>query len=170
MGRVGQVADQFDDLYRREFIPIATLATALTGDPEGGADIAHEAFLRAYRNWATVSTLDRPGAWVRRIAINLATDVRRKRIRGASAAARLRSRPEASLATSTDGEFWAAVRSLPDRQRAAIALRYVDDLTVDEIAEIMDISGGTVKATLFKARQSLAAVLRAEEVDDARYR
>jgi RNA polymerase sigma-70 factor (ECF subfamily) len=59
------------------------------------------------------------------------------------------------------------VRRLPERQRTAIALRYIDDHTVDEIAEIMDISSGTVKATLFKARQSLAAALGATEVDDA---
>lgn len=167
MGRIEVTVEHFDDLYRRELVPVATLATALVGDREAGADIAHEALLRAYRHWPTVSTLDRPGAWVRRIAINLATDARRKRSRETAALARLHTRHEADPAAPTDGDFWSAVRALPDRQRAAIALRYIDDLTVDEIAEIMDISSGTVKATLFKARRTLSLALGAPEVDDA---
>ena len=48
------------------------------------------------------------------------------------------------------------MRALPERQRAAVALHYLDDLPVDEIAEILDVTAGTVKTSLFKARQSLA--------------
>ncbi|MFZ4809995.1 MAG: RNA polymerase sigma factor [Ilumatobacteraceae bacterium] len=167
MGQAELGIDQFDELYRRELVSIATLATALTGNRDTGADIAQEALLRAYRSWSTVSTMDRPGAWVRRIAINLATDARRKRSREAHALERIEARPVGGAAGWSDGSFWQEVRRLPERQRTAIALRYIDDFTVDEIAEIMQISGGTVKATLFKARQSLAAALGATEVDDA---
>jgi RNA polymerase sigma-70 factor, ECF subfamily len=60
--------------------------------------------------------------------------------------------------------FWAAVRELPERQRAAVALRYLDDLSVEEIAEILDVTAGTIKTSLFKARQSLARSMQAEEV------
>jgi len=167
MGQAELEVARFDDLYRREVVSIATLATALTGDRDIGTDIAQEALLRAYRSWSTVSTMDRPGAWVRRIAINLAADARRKRSREAHALERIEARPVGSASGSSDGGFWREVRRLPERQRTAIALRYIDDHTVDEIAEIMDISSGTVKATLFKARQSLAAALGATEVDDA---
>ena len=167
MGQAELEVVRFDDLYRREVVSIATLATALTGDRDIGTDIAQEALLRAYRSWSTVSTMDRPGAWVRRIAINLAADAGRKRSREAHALERIEARPVGSTSGSSDGGFWREVRRLPERQRTAIALRYIDDLTVDEIAEIMDISSGTVKATLFKARQSLAAALGATEVDDA---
>jgi len=167
MGQAELEVARFDDLYRREVVSIATLATALTGDRDIGTDIAQEALLRAYRSWSTVSTMDRPGAWVRRIAINLAADTRRKRSREAHALERIEARPVGSASGSSDGGFWREVRRLPERQRTAIALRYIDDHTVDEIAEIMDISSGTVKATLFKARQSLAAALGATEVDDA---
>ena len=62
MGQAELEVVRFDDLYRREVVSIATLATALTGDRDIGTDIAQEALLRAYRSWSTVSTMDRPGA------------------------------------------------------------------------------------------------------------
>ena len=60
----------------------------------------------------------------------------------------------------TDAEFWRAVGDLPARQREVIALHYVDDLTVADIAVALEISTGTVKSTLHDARRSLAATLR----------
>jgi RNA polymerase sigma-70 factor (ECF subfamily) len=64
----------------------------------------------------------------------------------------------------TSARFWAAVRALPERQRAAVALHYIDDLSIDEIAGILQVSPGTIKTSLFKARRSLAVTLEAEEV------
>jgi len=52
--------------------------------------------------------------------------------------------------------LWQAVRALPDRQRAAVVLRYVDDLSVPEIALVLEVAEGTIKATLSQARSSLA--------------
>jgi RNA polymerase sigma-70 factor, ECF subfamily len=157
----------FDDLYRREAVSLATLATAMTGSREVGADLAHEALLRAYRDWTVVSTLDRPGAWVRRVVINLATDVRRRGGREQRALGRVQARAGALAVvdspTVVDDPFWIAVRSLPDRQRAAVVLHYVDDLSIEAIAEVMDVSTGTVKASLFAARKSLAERLGADD-------
>jgi RNA polymerase sigma-70 factor (ECF subfamily) len=131
-----------------------------------GADLAHEALARAYRDWRTVGSLDRPGAWVRRVLINLTIDAHRRRARETLALARLDPNP-ATAATDVVGEaFWAAVRDLPERQRAAVALYYVEDLPIAEIAEILGISSGTVKTSLFMARRSLAVSLGAEEVLD----
>lgn len=59
-----------------------------------------------------------------------------------------------------DDELWSAVRSLPERQRLAIALRYVADLTEAEVAEAMGVRPGTVAATLSKARTQLATQLQ----------
>ena len=63
-------------------------------------------------------------------------------------------------------QFWRAVRGLPERQRAAVALHYIDDLSVAEIAEIMEITQGTVKTSLFMARRNLAEAFGAEEVTE----
>jgi RNA polymerase sigma-70 factor, ECF subfamily len=169
MGRRGsEVIDGspgFDDLYRREIVPLATLGAALTGSRESGADLAHEALLRAYRAWPEVSALDRPGAWVRRVLINLASDVRRRGGRERRALGRMASRQATASPIDVDDSFWAAVRALPERQRAAVALHYVDDLSIDGIADVLGVTSGTVKASLFAARRSLAATLGAQEVD-----
>jgi RNA polymerase sigma factor (sigma-70 family) len=51
--------------------------------------------------------------------------------------------------------FLALIRRLPERQRIAVALRYIDDLSVEDVARSMRVADGTVKALLFKARQTL---------------
>jgi RNA polymerase sigma-70 factor (ECF subfamily) len=154
----------FEDLYRRELRAIVALGTSLTGNREAGRDLAHEAMLRAYRAWEKVAKLERPGAWIRRVLINLAIDHARRGQRERRALSRLEPAPPLELRDPASARFWAAVRQLPERQRAAVALHYLEDLAVDEIAEILDVTAGTVKTSLFKARQSLARTLRAEEV------
>ena len=142
------------------------LATTLTGNRDLGADLAQEALARAYRDWRTVATHDRPGAWVRRVLINLSIDAHRRQARESAAFARLDPQPVVAATDVTSDQFWAAVRALPERQRAAIVLYYVEDLPVGEIAHVLGIAPGTVKTSLFMARRSLAATLGAEEVHD----
>ena len=155
----------FEQLYRQELAPLIAVATTMTGNRELGADLAHEALTRAYRDWRTISNLDRPGAWVRRVLINLAIDAHRRQARETLAMSRLDPHPIVA-ATDAVGAFWQAVRALPDRQRAAVALFYIEDLGVAEIAEILRVAPGTVKTSLFMARRSLAVTLGAEEVLD----
>lgn len=159
-------AANFEALYRRELAPLIALATTLTGSRDLGADLAQEALARAYREWRTVATHDRPGAWVRRVLINLAIDAHRRQARETAALARLDPHPVAAASDVTSDQFWAAVRALPDRQRAAVVLYYVEDLPVGEIAAVLGIAPGTVKTSLFMARRSLAESLGAEEVLD----
>ena len=149
----------FEVLYRRELRSMIALAAALSGSRETGADLAHEAMLRAYLDWAHVGRLDRPGAWVRRVVINLAGDLRRRGVREQRALQRLDADVHAAAPTAVNAPFWAAVRSLPERQRAAVALRYLDDLAIDEIAQILEVTTGTVKAALFAGRKTLAGML-----------
>jgi RNA polymerase sigma factor (sigma-70 family) len=156
----------FDAFYRREVLTLAALATSLVGDPQRGSELAQEAMLRVYRAWTKVSGLDRPGAWARRVTINLAIDAGRRRRREDRALMHLGPGVEATTDSEIEDRFWAEVRSLPERQRVAVALRYVDDLSVEEIAAVMAISEGTVKSSLFAARRTLASRLNAEEVRD----
>lgn len=149
-------------MYRRELTPMIALGTTLTGSRDLGVDLAHEAMLRAYRAWPSVGAMERPGAWVRRVLINLAVDHHRRARRADAAVHRIV--PAAPGGEPDVERFWQLVRALPDRQRAAVALRYVDDLTVEQIAEVLDVSPGTVKTTLFRAHRTLEATLRAQEV------
>ena len=153
----------FEGLYRREIVAIAALATVLTGSREIGADLAQEAMLRAYRDWTRVGMMDRPGAWVRRVVINLAQDSRRRRVREDRALGRCMLAVVAPPSEPSSARLWAAVRVLPARQRAAVALFYIDDLGIDQIAHILEIAPGTAKATLHAARKSLARALDVAE-------
>lgn len=168
-GRAG--AEPFEAFYRREVAVLTALATALTGNRDLGADLAHEALLRAYRAWPVVGGYERPGAWVRRVTLNLVADSRRRARREERAVARLAGRADSRAGRSdgevTDEQFWRAVRALPERQRATVALYYVDDLPVADIAAVLEVTAGTVKAALHAARASLAAALGAEEGTDA---
>jgi RNA polymerase sigma-70 factor (ECF subfamily) len=159
-------AAKFEELYRRELAPLIALATTLTGSREIGADLAHEALARAYRDWRTVGAHDRPGAWVRKVLINLAIDAHRRQLREAAAVARLDPDPVTSQTEVTGEQFWSAVRALPERQRAAVALHYIEDMSIAEIAAVLGVAAGTVKTSLFMARRSLAVSLGAEEVRD----
>jgi RNA polymerase sigma-70 factor (ECF subfamily) len=154
------VEGSFEEMYRRELPAVIAVTVAMTGSREVGVELAHEAMTRAYGSWSKVRSYDRPGAWVRRVAINLALDNRRRQRREQAGLDRLRSQPSAaSSAEPTGGEFWAAVRALPDRQRAAVCLYYLEDLAVADVAAVLDVSTGAVKTALFKARRTLAARL-----------
>ena len=156
--RAGADEASFEAMYRTELASMVALAATLTGSPHTGADLANEAMLRAYKQWAKVGVMERPGAWVRRVVINLAHDSHRRTARQIRGMERLRSeRPPGGQPSSQD--FWVAVRELPERQRAAVVLRYVEDMPIDEIAAVLDVSDGTVRSSLFAARKTLATTL-----------
>jgi RNA polymerase sigma-70 factor (ECF subfamily) len=64
---------------------------------------------------------------------------------------------------AADREFWAAVRTLPRRQAQVVALYYLEDRSVADVADILDMTLGTVKRHLYDARRSLARRLRVQE-------
>ena len=126
------------------------------GDPGLAEDCVQEAFARLCINWRRVSTYDDPAIWVRRVALNLAKDHRRLLVRRARLVIRLGGQqgPPPSL-IEADPQLWSAIRDLPSRQRTAVALFYVGDLKVAEVAMTMKISEGTVKRHLDRARETL---------------
>ena len=99
-----------------------------------------------------------PEAWVCQVAIN----VMRRRLRRRAVESRLlgrHRRPDSADLPVPHPEVWASVRSLPERQRLAIVLRYVGDLPEGDIASIMGVTRGTVAASLAAARERLAVLL-----------
>src|SRR5437660_1455183 len=73
------VVGSFDAFYLAEFPRMVALGTALTGDPALAEELAQEAMLRTYRHWPKVTTYDRPGAWTRRVTMNLAFSAKVRR-------------------------------------------------------------------------------------------
>jgi RNA polymerase sigma-70 factor (ECF subfamily) len=148
----------FETFFRANHVRVVALAAAMVGRAAAD-DLAQEAFVRAHCDWATVSSYDRPDAWVRRVVVNLAISAGRSRRSEARAVERLAARHLATVAEPglpRDQALWVAVRALPPRQRAAVALRYVDDLSVAEIAAALGCAEGTAKALLHQGRTTLA--------------
>jgi RNA polymerase sigma-70 factor, ECF subfamily len=149
--------DSYERFFLREYRGVVELAYALSGNRAGAEDIAQEAFLRAHRDWQRVGRYQYPGAWVRRVAANLATSAVRRRLIEARALARVWARQEPALAElpASEADFWRAVRSLPRRQAQAVALHHLEDLPVAEIAQVLGCAEGTVKAHLHHGREAL---------------
>ena len=151
----------FAELVERESRGLVAAATAIVGVQHVAEEIVQEAFERCYRRWGRVSKLDRPGAWVRRVAINEAITVARRLSRERRAVERLEVLHGAPpggidpLASVDDDDVWAAVRALPSDQAAAIALRYGADLGIDEIADALRSTPPAVKSLLHRGRMAL---------------
>jgi len=158
---------RFDDFYASEYRDVVGLAYVLSGSWWVAEDLAQEAFLAAHRNWDRIAAYEQPEAWVRRVAANLAVSAFRRRAAEAKALARvaLRQEPMVTELSEDDAEFWRAVRSLPRRQAQAVSLYYLEDRSIAEVAEILDMAQGTVKKHLHDGRRSLARRLKSE--DDA---
>jgi RNA polymerase sigma-70 factor (ECF subfamily) len=156
--------ETFEDFYRKEYLAVVSLAYALSGSRSVAEELAQEAFLAAHRAWARIATYEQPGAWVRRVVTNLSVSMVRRRIVEARSLVRLgRERPREPDRPGADTEFWQAVRSLSRRQAQVVALYYLEDLSVADVAEVLDMALGTVKKHLHDGRQELALRLRVEE-------
>jgi RNA polymerase sigma-70 factor (sigma-E family) len=163
--RGGPVASgEFEEFFRAQHPRLVAIALALSGDVEAARDAAQEALLRAFRDWPRVVALDLPSAWVRRVVVNLVIDGRRRRSREERTAERVHDvAARVDDAPMEASPTWRAVRRLPERQRAAVVLRYVDDLPVSDIATILRVTDGTVKSSLHAARRTLQEQLVEED-------
>jgi RNA polymerase sigma-70 factor (ECF subfamily) len=153
----------FDQFFREQHQRLIACGLALSGDRERAREAAQEALARAYRDWAQVRVLANPAAWVRRVLINVIIDAGRRQQRERAFVERARPNPNAPEIDPIRTVMLNAIRSLPERQRIAVTLHYLDDLAVADVAEVMEIAEGTVKATLFKARAALAIALKEDE-------
>ena len=156
--------DDYTTFFRGQLRSLVALAAAIAG-ADRAEEIAQEALLRAHREWDRIARYDKPGAWVRRVTINLATSSRRRRLSERRALQRVAARPQLDAPPPEVDGFWALVRRLPDRQAAAVALFYLDDLSIAEIADALDCAEGTAKAHLHQGRRALAAHLLDQEHD-----
>jgi RNA polymerase sigma-70 factor (ECF subfamily) len=117
--------------------------------------------------WSHLRDYDRPEAWVRRVAMNLAADRARSLRRQARALLKLAPPPAMPAVSVETLALVQALRTLPVRQRQAIVLHYLADLPIAEIAEVLAMPSGTVKSLLARGRRTLAAKLgEPEEVFD----
>jgi RNA polymerase sigma-70 factor (ECF subfamily) len=152
-------ADGFDEFYRATSARMLRYGFALTGDLSEAQDLVQEAYVRAWQRWRWLAAYDHTEGWVRLVLTRLATDSWR-RLRNRRLALRRAGPPGDAPAPSEDTVLLVdALRRLPTAQRRAVALHYLCDMSVAEIAAETGSSPGTVKSWLSRGRAGLAAVL-----------
>lgn len=164
----------FQDFYQANYGRILALVTALVGNRAEAEDVTQEAFARALARWRRLGGYDLPEAWVRRVALRIATDSGRRLGRAIKVAARLSARPAGRAAPPDEPlgftDLGQALMRLPIAQREVLVLHYLADLPVDQIAADRDLPSGTVKARLAAGRRRLERELghQFQEVRDVR--
>jgi RNA polymerase sigma-70 factor (sigma-E family) len=149
--------DQFTAYFNAHVHRLRRLGYALSGDWHAAEDLVQVTFVRLHRAWARAdkTTLD---PYVRRILVNAFLTDRRARRREV-----LVAEPPDHPAPHGDADARIAVRralhALPPKQRAAVVLRYLEDLSVPEVAAVLGIREGTVKSQTARGIESLRGVL-----------
>lgn len=151
-------AGGFDAWYQEQHPRVLAALTVASGSSDVAAEATDEAFVRAYERWERVRKMRSPGGWLYRVALNVMKRQHRRRAIERELLRRNRSQDSAPP-PAVDPDLWAAVRELPQRQRTAVALRYVVDLTEAEVAKTMGVSRGAASASLTAARRHLGRVL-----------
>jgi RNA polymerase sigma-70 factor (ECF subfamily) len=152
-------AGSFDEFYRGTSVRLMRYGYAVCGDLVEAQDLVQEAYTRAWQQWRTLVVHPNPEGWVRLVVARLATD--RWRRLGRWRAALLRSGPSEPAGPPNEDTVLvvAALRRLPVAQRQALALHYLFDLPITEIAKETGVPVGTVKSWLSRGRAGLTAVL-----------
>lgn len=160
--------DDFGWFFAAEYPQVVRLLTVVLHDRACAEDLAQESFVRLHARWDKISRFDRPEAWVRRVALNLAFSWRRRELRRREreseivwAVGRTAGADEGSLDRAV---VLAAVARLAPRDRALVALHHLEDRPIAEVAEVLGLSPGATKVALHRARRRLADLLSEMEV------
>lgn len=145
---------ELERLYRTRLNELVRVAAAIAGDREAGRDAVQEAFAKAMRQRRRFRGEGTLEAWVWRIVVNTARDTRRRR----------RPEPETPRAAREEERPGLPLELLTDRQREILFLHYYADLDYGTIGRALEISPGTVGATLSAARATLRRALGTKEV------
>jgi RNA polymerase sigma-70 factor (ECF subfamily) len=152
--------ERIHDLYLASFQRLVLQLYPVTGDLGEAHEVVPEAFVKLLASPRRIAALANPEAWLRTVAVNLARSRRRRgkvlqRLLGRVGA----GSTEVPGATPDHVALMAALRTLPAGQREAIALHYLADLPITEVAEVLRVSVGTVKSRLSRGRTALAQML-----------
>lgn len=146
----------FDEFFRSRFDRAARLAYLLCGSTMQASEIAQEALLAVHRRW---SELDEPDGYLRRTIVNLSRSAQRRAILERRHAWRF-ERTDGAAPEPVIDDIWAEIGRLHRDQRAVIVLRYYEDLSVDEIARVLDKPVGTVKSLIHRGVHTLREAIR----------
>jgi RNA polymerase sigma-70 factor (sigma-E family) len=139
-------------LYRTAYL--------MVGDHQLAEDLVQVTLTKVYVRWGRIASMEQPGAFARKVLVNQATSWWRRRS-SSELPMPVPDRPGAEHAdrVATSRTVWNAVLTLPPRQRAVVVLRYYEDLTEADTADVLGMAVGTVKSHASAANRTLATVL-----------
>lgn len=160
-------APTFEEYAGAAWPSLYRYAYLLAGNHADAEDLAQQTLLKAYGAWSRIKNAHSPVAYLRRILSNTFLSQKRPKARRLEL---LTDAPPDRGADPPDGveermTLWPHVKSLPPRQRAVVVLRYYEDLSEQEIADVLGCSRGTVKSTAHHALTSLRKALAAQDGD-----
>ncbi|PZF79224.1 SigE family RNA polymerase sigma factor [Jiangella anatolica] len=162
----GGATVEFEAFVRASLPGLLRYGHLLTGSPHDAADLVQTALEKAGGRWSRIVRQDAdPLAYVRRSMANAHVSRWRRRRREVL----LDELPDHAVShpDRLDGEpVWQALAQLPPRQRAVLVLRYYEELSEAEIADVLGISAGTVKSQASKALAKLRTAMSAVEGRD----
>jgi RNA polymerase sigma-70 factor (sigma-E family) len=146
-------------LYHRHLPDAVRLAYLLTGNRTVAEDLAQDAFLRAASRLFALRDEAAFGGYLRRAVLNTVRNAARRgrleRAQAAAAGAELRDAVAALPDVATRDTLWQALHQLPERQRAALVLRFYLDLSESETASLLRCRPGTVKSAVSRGLAAL---------------
>jgi RNA polymerase sigma-70 factor (sigma-E family) len=150
-------------LYQAHAVGLIRLAIVMLGDRVAAEDVVQDAFLGLYRHWDGLADRTKALAYVRSAVLNRCRNVQRQRhrdIRRGAEPLTVESAEATVLVGQEHQHVLTAIRTLPDRQREALVLRFYLELSEDETARAMGISKGTVKSATSRAVAALGRRLK----------
>lgn len=158
-----QDRDSLEPVIRRYSNMVYRLAFARTGNVSDSEDLYQEVFLRYLTRAPAFTSEEHRKAWLLRVTVNCAN-------RFHTALGRRRTEPlsEALSVPAPEGEsLWEELRRLPERDRTILHLYYYEDMTTEEIAQLLERNPATVRSQLLRARTKLKQLLVEEGIDHA---
>ena len=159
------VPPSFDDWVAARGPSLLRFAYVVTGSQHAAEDAVQDALARACERWSRVGRTTDPDSYVRRMVVN-AHISRWRRTRRESPVEAVRAAdpaPDHAARLSTADAVWAVCRELPPRQRAAVVLRFYEDLEYAEIAGLLGCSEATVRSHVHRALGALRARMTEED-------
>ncbi len=154
---------EFHHIFVASYRRLVVQMYGVTGDAAEAEDLVQEAFVRAAAAGRRFIKVDNHEAWLRTVAINIQRSRWRKLRNFSRIRERLAAPPTDLPALENRLDVIEALRGLPKGQREVVALHYLADLDVAEVARTLGIAEGTVKSRLSRGRDALALILSQEE-------
>ncbi len=155
------------ELFRAHHLELVRLAVVMTGDLATAEDVVQDVFERLHRRRPSHLSQELGIAYVRTSVLNGCRSAHRRmavrRRYARSVAGQDQHSPDAASAAADRSVLVAALRTLPDRQRSALVLRYYCDLDVAEIAQMLRIGPSSVRSSISRALATLARLVGEEE-------